>query len=57
MTLTATRTVSQPRPVPVAWISALLLALGLGATAGGAAMIFGVGGSSMLPDEYSMQSH
>ncbi|MEX2132536.1 MAG: hypothetical protein WEB67_00230 [Acidimicrobiia bacterium] len=52
MTLTATRTVSQPRPVPVAWISALLLALGLGATAGGAAMIFGVGGSSMLPDEY-----
>lgn len=52
MTLTATRTVSQPRPVPVAWISALLLVLGLGATAGGAAMTFGLGGSSVLPDEY-----
>ena len=52
MTLTATRTVSQPRPVPVAWISSLLLVLGLGATAGGAAMTFGYGGNSMLPDEY-----
>ena len=52
MTLTATRTVSQPRPAPVAWISALLLVLGLGATAGGAAMTFGLGGSSMLPDAY-----
>lgn len=52
MTLTATRTVSQPRPVPIAWISALLLILGLGATAGGAAMIFGVGSSTMLPNEY-----
>lgn len=52
MTLAATRTVSQPRPIPVAWISVLLLVLGLGATGGGAAMTFGVGGSVMLPDEY-----
>jgi hypothetical protein len=51
MTLTATRTVNETRPVPVAWISALLLVLGLGATAGGAAMTFGVGGN-LLPDEY-----
>lgn len=52
MTLTATRTVSQPRPVPIAWISALLLALGLGATAGGAAMTFGFGSTIRPPDEF-----
>lgn len=52
MTLTATRTVSQPRPVPVAWMSALLMVLGLGATAGGAAMTFGAGSRIRPPEEF-----
>lgn len=52
MTLTATSTVSQPRPAPIAWISALLLVLGLGATAGGAAMTFGLGSTIRPPDEF-----
>jgi hypothetical protein len=52
MTLTATGVARQTRPHNVVWIGTLLLVLGLGATAGGAAMTFGLGGSAMLPDEY-----
>lgn len=43
---------TQIRPWSVTTAIALLLALGVGAVGGGAAMIFGVGGDSLLPDEY-----
>jgi hypothetical protein len=52
MTLTATTTVQTHRPFAVGLISGLLALLGLGAVGGGGAMIFGIGGKSMLPDEY-----
>jgi hypothetical protein len=52
MTLTETRTAHAHRPLPVVATLALLAVLGVGAFAGGLAMIFGVGGESMLPDEY-----
>lgn len=52
MTLTATKTTPQSRPLSVMATTALLAVLGLGAVGGGWALIFGIGGESMLPDTY-----
>ncbi|HSJ84523.1 MAG TPA: hypothetical protein VLA91_11975 [Acidimicrobiia bacterium] len=52
MTLTVTRAPEVRRPLPVTIVIALLAALGIGAVGGGFAMTFGIGGESMLPDEY-----
>lgn len=52
MTLIATRTARQHRPFTVVLVTTLLAILGIGAVGGGWAMIFGIGGESMLPDEY-----
>jgi hypothetical protein len=52
MTLAVSGVSRAHRPFPVVTISALLLVLGIGAVAGGGAMLFGYGGEFMLPDEY-----
>jgi hypothetical protein len=52
MTLAARGVVGTHRPFPVVFIMSLLAVLGIGAIGGGLAMIFGVGGESMMPDEY-----
>jgi hypothetical protein len=52
MTLAATSAPSVHRPLPVRILTALLVVLGIGAVGGGFAMVFGIGGQSMLPDEY-----
>lgn len=52
MTLAVTRAQGVHRPIPVTIVTALLGVLGIGAVGGGFAMVFGIGGESMLPDEY-----
>jgi hypothetical protein len=52
MTLAVERTVTAHRPPLVGVTMALLGVLGIGAVGGGLAMVFGIGGESMLPDEY-----
>ena len=52
MTLTVTSAPSVHRPLPVRILTILLVVLGIGAVGGGFAMVFGIGGESMLPDEY-----
>jgi hypothetical protein len=52
MTLTITKAVPTHRPMPVVIILTLLTVLGMGAVGGGFAMTLGIGGESMLPDEY-----
>jgi hypothetical protein len=51
MTLTITKAVRVARPFPVVVILTLLIALGIGAVGGGWAMIFGIGGESMMSNE------
>ncbi len=43
---------SMPRPGTALAVATLLVVLGVGALGGGLAMIFGVGGESLLPDSY-----
>ncbi len=52
MTLTATKTIRRLRPPTVTATIAFLLALGVGAVGGGWVMLSGIGGASMLPDDY-----
>ena len=52
MTLVGQMAARTHRPSSVVAIVSLLAVLGLGAVGGGWAMTFGVGGESMLPDEY-----
>ena len=52
MTLVATGVERAHRPFPVLLTIVLLLVLGIGALGGGATMLFGIGGESILPDEY-----
>ena len=52
MTLTVTSAPSVHRPLPVRILTILLVVLGIGAVGGGFAMVFGIGGESILPDEY-----
>jgi hypothetical protein len=52
MTLTVTSAPGVHRPLPVRILTIMLVVLGIGAVGGGFAMVFGIGGESMLPDEY-----
>ena len=52
MTSVQTAPVTTRRPRPVVALIALLLMLGITALAGGIAMVFGVGGESMLPEAW-----
>lgn len=52
MTLVAAMTYRSHRPIPVVVTISLLALLGVGAVGGGYAMTFGIGGESILPDEY-----